>query len=95
MLTPICECGEFGEEWHKAGQSHKKQNVFDAFYGLCRVFDSSTNILPNRDLECMEAVTGTPHGCDDHQHPALMKAVVSRVGIYDSLRSELEPNGLF
>ena len=29
------------------------------------------------------------------QHPALMKAVVSQVGIYDSLRSELEPNGLF
>ena len=29
------------------------------------------------------------------QHPALMKAVVSEVGIYDSLRVELSPNGLF
>jgi prolyl oligopeptidase len=29
------------------------------------------------------------------QHPSLMKAVVSQVGIYDSLRGELSPNGLF
>jgi prolyl oligopeptidase len=29
------------------------------------------------------------------QHPHLMRAVVSEAGIYDSLRSELEPNGTF
>jgi prolyl oligopeptidase len=29
------------------------------------------------------------------QHPGLARAVVSEVGIYDSLRSELEPNGEF
>ena len=29
------------------------------------------------------------------QHPDLVRAVVSHVGIYDSLRTELEPNGAF
>jgi prolyl oligopeptidase len=29
------------------------------------------------------------------QHPNLMKSVVSEAGIYDSLRAELSPNGLF
>jgi prolyl oligopeptidase len=29
------------------------------------------------------------------QHPTLARAVVSQVGIYDSLRTELEPNGAF
>jgi prolyl oligopeptidase len=29
------------------------------------------------------------------QHPELMKAVVSHVGIYDMLRVELSPNGVF
>src|SRR5258708_9932326 len=29
------------------------------------------------------------------QHPDLMKAVVSQVGIYDMLRVELAPNGAF
>src|SRR5205085_12066598 len=29
------------------------------------------------------------------QHPAMMKAVVSSVGIYDMLRVELSPNGAF
>ncbi len=29
------------------------------------------------------------------QHPDLFRAVVSSVGVYDMLRSELEPNGLF
>jgi prolyl oligopeptidase len=29
------------------------------------------------------------------QHPELFRAVVSRVGIYDMLRVELDPNGLF
>ena len=29
------------------------------------------------------------------QHPKMARAVVSFVGIYDSLRAELEPNGAF
>ena len=29
------------------------------------------------------------------QHPELFRAVVSDVGIYDMLRTELEPNGVF
>jgi prolyl oligopeptidase len=29
------------------------------------------------------------------QHPSLFRAVVSAVGIYDMLRTELDPNGVF
>jgi prolyl oligopeptidase len=34
-------------------------------------------------------------GAEMTQHPELFRAVVSRVGIYDMLRVELDPNGAF
>ena len=87
--------GEFGEEWHKAGNLTRKQNVFDDF-AACAEYLIQHRYTSRRKL----AVEGGSNGgllmgAFLTQHPDLVRAVVSHVGIYDSLRSELEPNGAF
>jgi prolyl oligopeptidase len=87
--------GEFGEEWHKAGNLTKKQNVFDDF-AACADFLIQHKYTSSSKLGTLGGSNGgLLMGAMITQHPTLMKAVVSEVGIYDSLRSELEPNGLF
>ncbi len=87
--------GEYGEEWHLAGNLTRKQNVF-ADFGACaehllkRKYTSSGHLAirggSNGGLLMGVALT---------QHPELFRAVVSSVGIYDMLRVELDPNGAF
>ena len=87
--------GEFGEAWHLAGNLTHKQNVFDDFYAVLehlieRKYTSSEHL----------AIVGGSNGgllmgATLVQHPSLAKAVVSFVGIYDVLRTELSPNGEF
>ena len=87
--------GEFGEQWHSQGALTHKQNVFDDFtaaaqYLITQKYTSSSHLAiiggSNGGLLMGAMVT---------QHPDLFKAVVSQVGIYDMLRVELDPNGLF
>ncbi len=87
--------GEYGEEWHKAGNLTKKQNVFDDFI-------ASEQYLIKQGYTRSEKLAieggsngGLLMGAVLTQHPELAHAVVSFVGIYDSLRTELEPNGEF
>ena len=87
--------GEYGEEWHLQGNLTNKQNVFDDFAAVLqhlidRGYTSSDRL----------AITGGSNGgllmgAVMTQHPDLVKAVVSYVGIYDQLRTELSPNGEF
>jgi prolyl oligopeptidase len=87
--------GEFGEEWHKAGNLTKKQNVFDDF-AACADYLIQHKYTSTSKLGMFGGSNGgLLMGAIITQHPTLMKAVVSEVGIYDSLRSELAPNGLF
>lgn len=87
--------GEFGEEWHKAGNLTRKQNVFDDF-AACADYLIKHKYTSTPKLGMLGGSNGgLLMGAMITQHPTLMKAVVSEVGIYDSLRSELEPNGLF
>ncbi len=87
--------GEFGEEWHKAGNLTRKQNVFDDF-AACANYLIKTGYT-QRDKLAVEGASngGLLMGAFLTQHPDLVRAVVSHVGIYDSLRTELEPNGEF
>jgi prolyl oligopeptidase len=87
--------GEFGEEWHKAGNLTKKQNVFDDFTACAEYLIQHKYTSKSRLGMHGGSNGGLLMGAMITQHPALMKAVVSQVGIYDSLRSELEPNGMF
>ncbi|MGD9637311.1 MAG: prolyl oligopeptidase family protein, partial [Pirellulales bacterium] len=87
--------GEYGEPWHLEGNLLKKQNVFDDFTAVLehlieRKYTSSEHL----------AIVGGSNGgllmgAVLVQHPALVKVVVSYVGMYDMLRSELSPNGEF
>ncbi|HWD93129.1 MAG TPA: prolyl oligopeptidase family serine peptidase [Verrucomicrobiae bacterium] len=87
--------GEFGEEWHKAGNLTRKQNVFDDFAAAAEYLIKTG--YTRREKLAVEGASngGLLMGAFLTQHPGLVRAVVSHVGIYDSLRTELEPNGAF
>jgi len=87
--------GEFGEEWHKAGNLTRKQNVFDDFAAAAQYLIQTG--YTRRDRLAVEGASngGLLMGAFLTQHPEAVRAMVSHVGIYDSLRSELEPNGAF
>ena len=87
--------GEFGETWHRQGALTQKQNVFDDFvaaahYLIDHKYTSSQHLAimggSNGGLLVGAALT---------QHAELFAAVVAEVGLFDMLRSELEPNGAF
>ncbi len=87
--------GEFGEPWHVQGNLTNKQNVFDDFAAvLNRLIDRGFTSSPKLAIEG-GSNGGLLMGATFTQHPQLMKAVVSHVGIYDMLRVELSANGVF
>jgi prolyl oligopeptidase len=87
--------GEFGEEWHKAGNLVKKQNVFDDFAACARRLVELGYTKPERLAFEGGSNGGLLMGAMIVQHPDLCRAVVSHVGIYDMLRVETTPNGAF
>jgi len=86
---------EFGEEWHKAGNLTKKQNVFDDFAAAAEYLIKENYTRPEKLTMQGGSNGGLLMGAMITQHPDLMRAVVSQVGIYDMLRVELAPNGAF
>jgi prolyl oligopeptidase len=87
--------GEFGEEWHKAGNLTKKQNVFDDFAAAAEYLIKENYTRPAKLAIQGGSNGGLLMGAMITQHPDLFRAVVSSVGIYDMLRVELAPNGAF
>jgi len=87
--------GEFGEDWHKAGNLTKKQNVFDDFAAAGEYLIREKYTRPEKLAIQGGSNGGLLMGAMITQHPDLMRAVVSQVGIYDMLRVELAPNGAF
>src|SRR6185436_68346 len=87
--------GEFGEEWHKAGNLTKKQNVFDDFAACAQRLVELRYTRTERMVFEGGSNGGLLMGAMIVQHPELCRAVVSHVGIYDMLRVETTPNGAF
>jgi len=87
--------GEFGEEWHKAGNLTKKQNVFDDFAVAAEYLIKENYTRPEKLAIQGGSNGGLLMGALITQRPDLFRAVVSSVGIYDMLRVELAPNGAF
>jgi prolyl oligopeptidase len=87
--------GEFGEEWHKAGNLTKKQNVFDDFAAAAEYLIKQNWTRTDKLAIQGGSNGGLLMGAMITQHPDLVHAVVSSVGIYDMLRVELAPNGAF
>ncbi|HKB05143.1 MAG TPA: prolyl oligopeptidase family serine peptidase [Gemmataceae bacterium] len=86
---------EFGEAWHDAGRMTRKQSVFDDFAAACRHLIDRKYTSADRLAIEGGSNGGLLMGATLTQHPDLMKAVVSHVGIYDMLRVELSSNGAF
>src|SRR5438477_5452984 len=95
VVAKIRGGGEFGEEWHKAGNLTKKQNVFDDFAAAAEYLIKENYTRPEKLTMQGGSNGGLLMGAMITQHPDLMRAVVSQVGIYDMLRVELAPNGAF
>jgi prolyl oligopeptidase len=86
---------EFGEDWHKAGNLTKKQNVFDDFAAAAEYLIKEKDTRPEKLAIQGGSNGGLLMGVMITQYPDLFRAVVSSVGIYDMLRVELAPNGAF
>ncbi|HEY1375589.1 MAG TPA: prolyl oligopeptidase family serine peptidase [Gemmataceae bacterium] len=87
--------GEYGEAWHRAGNLTHKQNVFDDFTACARYLIDQHYTNPQR-----LAIEGGSNGgllvaAAMTQHPDLYRAVVAHVGLYDMLRFERYPNGVY
>ena len=87
--------GEFGEAWHEAGRLARKQNVFDDFAAVLQHLHARGYCNAERTGVVGGSNGGLLMGATVVQHPELVRAAVSFVGFYDSLRSELSPNGTF
>jgi len=86
---------EYGDAWHKAGALTQKQNVFDDFSAVLEYLIAQRFTSPEHVAILGGSNGGLLMGATLTQHPERVKAVVSYVGIYDMLRSELSSNGAF
>jgi prolyl oligopeptidase len=86
---------EYGEEWHKAGNLTRKQNVFDDFAACAQRLIELKYTTPAKLAIEGGSNGGLLMGAMITQHPEMFRAVVTHVGIYDMLRAELHPNGAF
>ncbi len=87
--------GEYGEEWRAQGRLTNKQNVFDDFAAAVKHMIERHYTNPRKLAIMGGSNGGLLMGATFTQHPELVSAVVSAVGIYDMLRVELSPNGAF
>ncbi|MEZ5384276.1 MAG: prolyl oligopeptidase family serine peptidase [Prosthecobacter sp.] len=87
--------GEYGEEWHLAGNLTKKQNVFDDFAACAEHLIAQGYTRSDKLAVEGGSNGGLLMGAFLTQHPGLARAVVAHVGIFDMLRVELDPNGAF
>jgi prolyl oligopeptidase len=87
--------GEFGEPWHLAGNLTKKQNVFDDFAACAQLLIDRKYTRAGRLAIQGGSNGGLLMGAMLTQHPEMVRAVVSQVGMYDALRWETQPNGEF
>ena len=87
--------GEYGEQWHLAGNLTRKQSVFDDFAACARHLIARGYTRPEKLAAEGGSNGGLLMGAFLTQHPELVRAVVAHVGLYDMLRVELDPNGAF
>lgn len=87
--------GEFGDEWRRQGRLTQKQNVFDDFIAAAEML-RRRGLAPAGKLAILGASNGgLLMGAVMTQRPDLAQAVIAKVGVFDSLRNELDANGVF
>ena len=85
--------GEFGEEWHKGGQKLSKPNTWRDLIA-CGEYVIERRFTRKEKLAISGgSAGGITVGRALTERPDLFAAVVSSVGVLDSLRAEFTPNG--
>jgi prolyl oligopeptidase len=85
--------GEYGEGWHADGSRANKQHSFDDLHAAARaLIDARWTDVAHLGIFGRSA-GGLLMGAALTQHPADYRAVVSFVGLYDTLRLDGWPNG--
>jgi prolyl oligopeptidase len=78
--------GEYGEEWHQAGKTLKKQNVFDDFIAAAQWLIAEGRTSPEKLGIMGGSNGGLLVGAVEVQHPELFGAAIPMVGVLDMLR---------
>jgi prolyl oligopeptidase len=86
---------EYGQAWHRAAMRTGRRLAYDDFYACEKFLVDEHYTSPARLAIEGASNGGLLMGAELTQHPELVRAVVSHVGIYDMLRSELSANGTF
>jgi cyclophilin family peptidyl-prolyl cis-trans isomerase/dienelactone hydrolase len=94
-LANIRGGSEYGEEWRTGAKLTKRQNAYDDFAACAKYLIDQKYTNPQKLAIEGGSNGGLLMGVQLTHHPELYRAVVSHVGIYDMLRSELHPNGAF
>jgi prolyl oligopeptidase len=85
--------GEFGEDWHKAGQIATKPNTWKDFIACAEYLVKQGYTSPEHLAGTGTSAGGITIGRAITDRPELFRAAVPRVGVMNALRTEHEPGG--